>query len=169
MGGNTKNSYGIVAWTHSEPPEKFATHAASTSVLKWKHERKRYVILLLQDHDRRGAIRSHVNASENRRKFVDWNHGANRRPALGEILNNSGRVMRPGRMLLRGMVRTGEAGGVPAARSALFKIHEFGMEIVGQRDHEKQQDQGGGKCGPLAPRSMLANAPPLRPTHAPHA
>jgi hypothetical protein len=128
---------------------------------------KRYVILLLQDNDRRGSTSNHSNTNESQRGFVPCNRVGNCPQALGKIRNNSNSSAGPGHMFFWGVVRTNEAGGVPAARGAFFKINEFGMEIVGQRDHKKQQDQSGGESGPLAPGRMFSNPSLSSPTNTP--
>jgi hypothetical protein len=64
-------------------------------------------------------------------------------------------------------VRGGEAVHVAAAGRAVFEDDQFGVQIVGERDDEKEQNEGAGDRGPFAPRSMAAGARLMRPAGAP--
>jgi hypothetical protein len=67
------------------------------------------------------------------------------------------------------MMRTVRAGGVATSRGTFLKYQEIGMQIVSERDREKQKYQGAGHRGPLAPGGVLAFAKLNGPADTPHA
>jgi len=70
---------------------------------------------------------------------------------------------------LRRMMQTVEASGVATSRGTFLKYQQIGMQIVRERDREKQKYQGAGHRGPLAPAGVLAFAKLNGPADTPHA
>lgn len=58
---------------------------------------------------------------------------------------------------------------VPATSGTLLEHDQFGMQVIRERNHEKQEDQSADKGAPLAPRGMLALSPLVDPATAPQA
>ena len=56
-----------------------------------------------------------------------------------------------------------------AAGEAIIGEHHFGMQIVGERDGKKQEDQRAGNGGPLAQRFATCVTPLASPSGAPEA
>lgn len=54
-----------------------------------------------------------------------------------------------------------------AAAGTLLDQHQFGVQIIGERNDEKEQHHGACKRGPLAPGSVAADAALVRPPGAP--
>jgi hypothetical protein len=68
---------------------------------------------------------------------------------------------------LRRMLRGGVAIHVAAAVCAVFQDNEFGVQVIGERDDEEEQDQGAGEGSPFAPGGVAASAGLMRPAGAP--
>lgn len=59
------------------------------------------------------------------------------------------------------------AGRKPAAARTFFDKHQFGVQIIGERNDEKEQHHGADKRGPFAPFGVAAAAALARPPSAP--
>jgi hypothetical protein len=54
-----------------------------------------------------------------------------------------------------------------AAAGTFFDQQQFGVKIIGERNHEEEQYHGADKRGPFAPSRVATNATLLRPPGAP--
>ena len=65
------------------------------------------------------------------------------------------------------MVRARDASRMTPAAGAFLNQHQFGVQIIGERNDEKKQHHRAHKRGPLVPGRVAADAALLGPSSAP--